>query len=339
MTSDIQDETPDPPHARRTGTARQAILITLLTAFLLVILEGTSIRAQGEEMEEGWERSVVQAVGGPTGWVAEKLPFASAADQVEGWFSADEDLGSEDGGFTAATGGSGVSSKVTPEAFDPVELGEKEAVRPQLERMLVTGDSMSQPLDAELARLVAERGVRVKRDPKIGTGISKSDIVDWGKLAAEQAREKPEAVVVFLGANEGFPMQAGEQEVECCGAAWAAEYATRVRSIVDSYRAGGARRVYWTTIPAPRDAKRVPIARAVNAAIRVAAAPYGATVRVVDAAGIFSPGFRFDETLAIDGEERLVRDQDGIHLNEEGASLLAERLASQLERDFTLAEG
>ena len=78
--------------------------------------------------------------------------------------------------------------------------------------LLVTGDSMSQPLDAELARRIARSadGVKTVRDPRIGTALSQSEIVDWGKLSAVQVkRDKPNAVVVFIGANEGFPMRSG----------------------------------------------------------------------------------------------------------------------------------
>ena len=48
--------------------------------------------------------------------------------------------------------------------------------------------------------------MKVLRDPHLGSGISKSFLVDWGQLSADQVRkDKPDAVVVFIGANEGFP--------------------------------------------------------------------------------------------------------------------------------------
>ena len=67
---------------------------------------------------------------------------------------------------------------------------------------------MTMPLDAVLARrLAGGNAVEVTREPHIGTGISKTALVDWGKLSARQiAAQKPDAVVVFIGANEGFPM-------------------------------------------------------------------------------------------------------------------------------------
>ena len=49
--------------------------------------------------------------------------------------------------------------------------------------------------------------MQVIREPHLGTGISNTDIVDWGALSATQAaNDDPDAVVVFIGANEGYPM-------------------------------------------------------------------------------------------------------------------------------------
>ena len=77
--------------------------------------------------------------------------------------------------------------------------------------MLVTGDSLSTPLDIEIARQLADQGVGVEvtRDPHLATGISNSGLVDWGQLSSTQAaNDDPDAVVLFIGANEGYPMPA-----------------------------------------------------------------------------------------------------------------------------------
>ena len=52
--------------------------------------------------------------------------------------------------------------------------------------------------------------------------------------------------------------------------------------MMDTYRQGGAARVYWLTLPAAAQRGGPEIARAVNAAIGVAAQPYRAQVRVLD---------------------------------------------------------
>ncbi|MEA2441224.1 MAG: uncharacterized protein QOH76_2648 [Thermoleophilaceae bacterium] len=324
----------------RSFTARDAVVAVLVTSALLVLFAGGSVKRAGAEMGDGVAKSLVSAVGKPTSSVADALPFASIGHHLTGWLSPEEDLGSSGSGFASlsergAASGTGVPP-VTPEAFDPAAVGAAPGPKKPLKTLLVTGDSLSQPLDQELARRLAG-SVKVVRDPHVGTGISKSIIVDWGKLSESQvAKNHPSAVVVFIGANEGFPMKGpAGRDVQCCGVDYAAVYASRVRQMMNTYRQAGAARVYWLTLPTPRDPDRAKVARTVNAAIAVAAEPWRAQVRVVDTVPIFTPGGRYRDAMDVGGQEKIVRESDGIHLNETGSSYLADRLLPVIDRDFT----
>lgn len=323
--------------------ARDGLLVVLVAVALLLVLEGPSIRASGLKMDPGVQRTVVLAVGHPAGWLADRLPFDEAADGLTASLSPDDELDGA-GSFasstaqpTAATtaGGGAARAPITPEAFDPAELGIRPEPLPALRSLLVTGDSMAQPLDVALARALSEDGVRVERDVHIGTGITKTDLVDWGSLSTLQAREEPDAVVMFMGANEGFalPLPAGGS-VECCGPRWAAVYATRARTMMDSYRRDGDARLYWLTLPLPRSDGRQEIARAVNAAIEVAAQPFRAHVRIVDVTELFTPGGRYRAAMPVGGRNTIVRQADGIHLNDAGARLARDLLLERLREDF-----
>lgn len=331
-----EESVPEAPAGPRLS-ARDGTLVVAVALVLLVLFKGSSIRDAGQEMQPGLERSVVLAVGRPAGWVADRLPFADVGDALFGWLSPDDDLG-EEGGFSGSTGlaREGAVPPVSPDSFDPAVLGARGRRRPQLKKLLVTGDSLSQPLDVTLARRLAGEGVRVERDPHLGTGVSKSSFVDWGKLSVQQTRERrADAVVVFIGANEGFPMPVrGRGEVKCCGPDWAAAYAFRVRRMMNTYRRGGAARVYWLRLPLPRERSRQEIVRAVNEAIDVAAVPYGAHVRVLDLTRVFTPGGRYRAAMSVEGERRIVRRPDGIHLNEAGAELAGRIVLSALRRDY-----
>jgi len=104
---------------------------------------------------------------------------------------------------------------------------------------------------------------------------------------------------------------------------------------MNTYRQAGAARVYWLTLPTPRDAARQKIARTVNAAIAVAAQPWRSQVRVFDTVPIFTPGGRYRDSMDVNGEEKIVRESDGIHLNQAGSSVLADRLLPLIDQDFT----
>ncbi len=340
MASAPNESVPQAPRGRG-RSARDAVLVVLGAVLILILLAGGSVRGAGEEMDPGFQRSVVLAVGKPTGWLADRLPLEGAASDALAWLSPDDDLGDE-GSFAqtpaaaAAKTPGDAAGPVSPSEFDPVELGAK-AERPrELRTVLVTGDSLAQPLDSQTARRLAGAGVRTLRDVHVGTGISKTDLLDWGKLSSRQARrDKPDAVVVFIGANEGFPMPGPKgRKVECCGPEWAAAYATRVRRMMSAYRQDGTARVYWLTLPLPRDKGRQEIARAVNAAIEVAAGPLRAQVRPVDLVPAFTPGDRYRDAIEAGGRKRVVRDADGIHLNDAGAAVASDLVAQAMRRDF-----
>lgn len=327
--------------------ARDGIVTVLVAAALLLLAEGASIRSSAQKMEAGVERTVVLAVGEPAGWLADRLPIADAVDGVTAFLSPD-DATTGEGGFAAAplasatgsaSGGSraAATAAITPDSFDPAELGGVQPARlPALRSLLVTGDSLAQPLDVQLARSLAGDGVRVTREPRLGTGISKTDLVDWGELSTQQtASVRPDAVVMFIGANEGFPLPGPDgEDVACCGPEWAVVYATRARRMMDTYRRAGDARVYWLTLPLPRDSRRQEIARSVNAAIAVAAQPYRAHVRVLDMHSLFTPGDRYRAAMAVDGRQAIVREADGIHLNATGATLALDVVLERLREDF-----
>jgi hypothetical protein len=304
---------------------------------LLVLFEGASVRTAGEQMQPGFERDVVEKVGGPTGWVADRLPLDEWGNDALA-FLEDEGVGDEGGFDSTPNAARGGVPAVSPDSFDPAELGAKPKPPRPLDTLLVTGDSMAMPLDVETARRLADSGsdVDVERDPHVGTGISKSGLLDWGTLSTQQVRERePDAVVVFIGANEGFPIPGPNgDEVDCCGPDWAAAYANRARRMMNTYRQGGSARVYWLTLPIPRDDDFAEVARTVNAAIEVAAQPFRAQVRVLDMAELFTPGGQYRDSMELDGRKRIVREGDGVHLNGTGAGLAAEKVLEAVRRDF-----
>jgi lysophospholipase L1-like esterase len=304
-------------------SARQAVIATGLTALLLLIFAGGAVREAADELDPGLGRDIVKAIGGPTGWVSDRLPLAEERHDALSWLSPDEELG--EGGF--AEGGAG----------PPLGQARALAAGTELNRILVTGDSLSTPLDVEIARDIADDGsaVQVIRDPHLATGIS-NEIVDWGQLSAGQAdSEDPDAVVMFIGANEGYPMTtAAGTQVQCCGPPWEAEIGARVGKMMDNYLAEGDTRVYWLTIPVQRDPARLQISEAINRAVTQAAAERGDAIRVIDTVPVFTPDNRYRDSMPIDGEETIVRESDGIHLNEAGSALAAEIVLEAIDRDF-----
>jgi hypothetical protein len=202
--------------------------------------------------------------------------------------------------------------------------------------MLATGDSMIQYVDTALARRLESGGdAHVRSDARISTGISKPSLLNWVVHARSQAKGiRPDVTVVFIGANDGFPMRVrGHRKARCCGRAWVKAYATRAHTMMASYARRGASEVCWLTLPTPRSSSWAHIYRAVNAALRRAAKPFGDDVRLIDIAKVFTPHGRFRAAMSWHGKRVVVRQPDGVHLSVAGAGIAAELVLQALRAD------
>ena len=321
---------------QRRYSSGDALRATAIIVVLLVLFAGGSIRHAAAEMDPGIGHDLIDTVGAPAGWIADRLPLEDAQTELTSGLSPDEELG---GGGFATTGAGPAGARIppiTPEAFDPASIGAQPEPKQQLDTLLVTGDSLSTPLDEVLARRLAPDGVNVVRDPHLGTGISNTVIADWGELSTAQvARDHPDAIVVFIGANEGFDLPApGGGTIECCGTDYAAAYANRVRQVMNTYRQDGDAKVYWLTVMTPRDQQAARVMKMVNAAIEVAAEPWRSDIRIIDTVPIFTPGDEYRDAIDVDGEQTIVRESDGIHLNETGSEIAADAVLDRIDQDF-----
>jgi lysophospholipase L1-like esterase len=248
-----------------------------------------------------------------------------------------------DGGGCVLAPGPGSCTQRVPEA-GPSELRTRGPRRPAFTRegrlrLLATGDSMIQIVDSILAhRLERRRGTRVRSDARISTGLSKPFQFDWVRRAREQARSlHPDVTVMFIGANDGFPMKTpGGASVGCCGGPWVTAYARRVEAMMRSYRRRGRSYVYWMTLPAPNRSDFARVYRAVNRAIHRSAARVGRGVRVIDLVPVFTPGGEFRRYVRFRGKRVNARQDDGVHLSVAGAHIAATLLVDRLKADGAL---
>ena len=204
-------------------------------------------------------------------------------------------------------------------------------------RILATGDSMIQIVDGFLAQGVAPQHFRVRSDAHIGTGLSKPFLLDWVAHARKLARSyRPAASVVFLGANDAFPLRWEGKRRNCCSRAWRKAYARRAQAMMQALERGGAARVYWLTLPAARPAAWNHVYKSVDLALRTAARREGDGVRLLDMGAVFTPRGRFQQTIVRGGRRISVRQADGIHLNVAGARIAAHVVLRHMRRDHLL---
>jgi hypothetical protein len=220
-------------------------------------------------------------------------------------------------------------------------LGAPSAAQAKRYTVLATGDSMIQIVDGFLKQRLARSGrVRVLSDARISTGLSKPLLLNWPGLARRQVkRHRPRATVVFMGANDGFPMRTpAGRNVDCCGHAWAVEYARRARGMMRTYLFGKRGRVYWLLLPQARGGFFRRVFPAVNAGLRRAARPLGKRVRLIRLNRVFTPGGRFRQFIVWHGQRVNARQKDGVHLSAQGASIAADYVIRRMRGDHVLSQ-
>jgi hypothetical protein len=205
--------------------------------------------------------------------------------------------------------------------------------------VLVTGDSMSYPIDQEMA-VEAPAGMVVHSDRHDGTGLT-TNVVNWPRLAASQvARFHPEATVISIGGRDGgipLPDPArGGKLTECCGTRWLRLYANLLRPLAEAYVRGGEGHVYWLSLPAPEEAARAPLYEAVNASLALLAGEFRGEITLIPVSTVVSPG-GFRHQITYEGLPIRPRTPDGIHLNHAGACVERSLVVQAMLADGQLA--
>jgi hypothetical protein len=192
-------------------------------------------------------------------------------------------------------------------------------------------------IEAAASQELRLRGFDVATDSRVGSGITKPFVFDWVKTAPGQARVvAPDVTVVFLGAGDIYPLRRRGRMVDCCGSQWVAAWSERAAKMIRAWRDDSGRsgaRVYWLTLPTPRDRGLAKVFAIVNRGIRRAVALAGERAAVIDFVPVFTPGGRYRRTMVSEGKRRVVRQDDGVHLAPEGARIAAVTIADALAAD------
>jgi len=188
--------------------------------------------------------------------------------------------------------------------------------------VLVTGDSLSYPINQEMA-VEAPAGMVVHVDRHDGTGLT-TQTVDWPRLAVSQVeRFHPDATIITLGGVDGgipLPDPVSHRLTPCCSARWLRLYADLARPLVRAYVQGGKGHVYWLQIPAPREVLRAGLYEAVDEAIALLAREFPGEMTVIPVLAAVSPG-GWDEQITYEGLQISPRTPDGIHVDHAGACI------------------
>lgn len=244
-------------------------------------------------------------------------------------------------GSTVTTPAAATTS-VAPATTAPADTGPPTAEAPA--QVLVVGDSDAGAFGPYLKELVDGTGVaQTTVDYKVSSGLARPDFFDWpAHLRATLPEAQPDIVVVTFGGNDaqGLSEPDGSHPSEWndpvnAKEAWVAEYSRRAGEMMDLLAEGG-RTVVWVGIPNddnPEVSERLAVQdEAVRAAL--ATRPH---VQFIDTWARFSSGNGGWAEYVIDprdGKGKDVRADDGFHLNQNGAEILALDIFDVIKADL-----
>lgn len=208
------------------------------------------------------------------------------------------------------------SVSLTP--LTPIERGRSRLV-------VLAGDSMmAVGFGTDLMRKAGEdKNLRVLRAFKSGTGLARPDVFNWlEQYPAMVGSEKPDVVIVAIGANDGQSFEVDGRVLSFGSEEWRKTYQSRVAEFLAMVESSGAR-VLWVGLPPMRSE---PFNQRIAVVNRIAytvvshdpkASWWSTASFVADASG----SFREFAATPNGGLVRL-RTADGIHFTEEGASAM-----------------
>jgi hypothetical protein len=223
-----------------------------------------------------------------------------------------------------------VKERTTPSAADPAEL-------------LILGDSDAGTFGPYLKTLLDQTGiVTTTVDYKVSSGLARPDFFDWPAHMREVVPQvNPDIVVVTFGGNDAQGLRNVDEswvvarEPSADDTEWREEYGRRVGETMD-YLLEGNRTLIWVGIPNddnPDVTARMQVQDEVVRA-EVAKRP---NVIFIDTWKRFSGrngGWAEFVVDPRDGIGKDVRADDGFHLNENGAEILALDIAEAVKTDL-----
>ena len=340
-------------------------------AVVILLLESGGLENWASHLEPGTMRTVAQPVASAINRALEPLGVAVARDRMldeaarMGW--SDDAVrvahmtaapaeqaaatGPQSGQRSPARAPRPASNSVLRAAATPIvgsvpgdvsltPLGPVEQGRPRV--VVLTGDSMMAVGFGTglMRRAIDDKNLRFLRVFKSGTGLARPDVFNWmDQYPAMLGSEKPDVVIVAIGANDGQSFVNDGKVLVFGTEEWRRTYQSRVAEFLEMVESTGAR-VLWVGLPPMRSDRfnqRVSIVNRIAYTV-VSQDPkaswWSTTSYVGDASGSYREFAQMPNGTTV-----RLRQPDGVHFAEEGASAMTSVLMKWLDPPFQSAGG
>ena len=231
-------------------------------------------------------------------------------------------------------------------ATTTTELPVKEVVAPSAANpaeVLILGDSDAGTFGPYLKSLLDGYGMAATSlDYKVSSGLARPDFFDWPARMREVVPQiNPDIVIATFGGNDAQGLRnldeswAVEREPSADDTEWREEYGRRVGDAMD-YLSDGNRTLIWVGIPNDNNPEVTARLKVQDEVVRAEAAKRPKVV-FIDTWKRFSGrngGWAEFVVDPRDGDGKDVRADDGFHLNQNGAEILAIDIAEAVKTDL-----
>jgi uncharacterized protein len=205
-------------------------------------------------------------------------------------------------------------------------------------RVLEIGDSLGIDLGDQFQ---AQLDAQTTADTVVGSvgdsGLSNEAFYNWPvQLATMLATDRPQVVVVFIGANDDQGMLVDGTAAEPGTPMWSAAYAERVDEILTEATGAGAR-VVWVGMPPMENADLNEAMQIEDTIYAHETARFPGTLYVSSTAVLGGPSGSYENTTQGSAGPAVVRTPDGVHLTPAGAGLLAATVIAAIDNQWHLS--
>ena len=211
---------------------------------------------------------------------------------------------------------------------------------PKARKIMVIGDFVAGGLAWGLDQtFAAEPKVAVVDDSESSSGLVRDDYYDWNaQLPTLLNKEKPDIIVMAIGANDRQPMRDPKARSAPHTDAWEEVYVKRIAGIVDTLKVYG-RPFFWMSAPPMRDGASSKDMAYLNGFYEKPVAAAGG--HFIDIWNGFTDdnGNFLSSGPDVDGQPRALRTGDGISFTRAGRLKLAFYIAREIRKSTGIGGG
>jgi uncharacterized protein len=338
-------------YGRRLMPAGRVLGVILVTLLTWTVLYAPSMKRAAEASPIGARRAVSLAVLKPIAAVSDWIGIDELAGSIEravgrdpsrpgGAFvppPGDIPIAPDDGDRPGDTTGGNDGGRGEGAAAESDQIRAPTPIRKL--RVVIVGDSLAAGLGYFAERVFRSRLVKVSRQGRISTGLARPDYFNWPYTMRRIVdRFDPDLVIVMLGENDYQSLQTmhGEREAQVGTSAWPSAYRDRVIAMMRIATSRGAK-VVWAGLPISSDFRIRDHSRRQNEIFAFAAsishnvAFFDSWRRFRDPEGGYTAYFREG------GRVILIREDDGLHFNAIGYTIVAREIAKLATEEFGLS--